>query len=124
MLSTQAALRTDLFISAKTSTVIPARHPLVRDALVQASLDPRVRSLDYISSTPVGTAQVALKAIVIVRDDGRFYLDVVEARPLRDVEAEGLALIALDRLGLAPLTLTAGDIKREPRYANAKAVWA
>jgi hypothetical protein len=58
MLSTQAALRTDLFISAKTSTAIPARHPLVRDALVQASLDPRVRSLDYISSAPVGTAQV------------------------------------------------------------------
>jgi hypothetical protein len=39
------------------------------------------------------------------------------------VEAEGLALIALDRLGLTPLTLTAADIRREPRFANAKTVW-
>jgi hypothetical protein len=124
MLSTQAAHRADLFISAKTSTAIPARHPLVRDALVQASLDPQVRLLEFVPTAAVGTAQIALKAVVIVRDDGRFYLDVVEARPVRDVEAEGLALIALDHLGLAPLALTGGDIKREPRFANARAVWA
>jgi hypothetical protein len=60
---------------------------------------------------------------VVVRDDGRFYLDVVEARPVRDVETEGLALIALDRLGLPPLTLHAADIRREPGFANAKTVW-
>ena len=119
----QTAPRADLFISAKTATAIPARHPLLRDALVQASLDPQIRSLDFIQTTTVGTTPVALKTIVIVRDDGRFYLDIVEARPVRDVEAEGLALIALDRLGLAPLTLHAADIRREPRFANAKAVW-
>jgi hypothetical protein len=115
--------RSDLFISSKTSTAIPARHALVRDALVQATLDPQVRSLEFIPSASVDAAQVALRAIVITRDDGRFYLDVVEARPVRDVETEGLALIALDRLGLARLTLTGADIKREPRFANARAVW-
>jgi hypothetical protein len=119
----QAAPRTDLFISSKTSTAIPARHSIVRCALVQASLDPQVRSLDFIASATVEAAPVALKAIVVVRDDGRFYLDIVEARPVRDVETEGLALIALDRLGLIPLTLTAADIRREPRFANAKTVW-
>jgi len=118
-----AAPRADLFISAKTSTAIPARHPAVRDALVQASLDPQVRSLDFIASATVEATPVALKAIVVVRDDGRFHLDVVEARPVRDVETEGLALIALDHLGLAPLTLHAADIRREPRFANARAVW-
>jgi hypothetical protein len=119
---TQTA-RADLFVSAKTSTAIPARHPLVRDALVQSSLDPQVRSLEFIQTATVEAAQVTLKAITIIRDDGRFYLDVVEARPVRDVETEGLALIALDRLGLARLTLTGADIKKEPRFANAKAVW-
>jgi hypothetical protein len=120
----QAAPRSDLFISAKTTTAIPARHPLVRDALVQASLDPQVRTLAFVPTATVDATQVALKAVVVVRDDGRFYLDVVEARPVRDLELEGLALIALDRLGLTPLTLTATDIKREPRFANSKAVWA
>jgi hypothetical protein len=119
----QTAPRADLFISSKTSTAIPARHALVRDALVQATLDPQVRSLEFVPTAVVGATQIALKAIVIVRDDGRYYLDVVEARQVRDVEAEGLALIALDRLGLAPLTLTAADIRREPRFANSKAVW-
>jgi hypothetical protein len=41
-----------------------------------------------------------------------------------DFELEGLTLIALDQLGVPPLTITAADIKREPRFANANAVWA
>jgi hypothetical protein len=48
-----AAPRTDLFISSKTSTAIPARHALVRDALVQATLDPQVRSLEFIPTATV-----------------------------------------------------------------------
>jgi hypothetical protein len=41
-----------------------------------------------------------------------------------DFELEGLTLIALNQLGVPPLTITAADIKREPRFANANAVWA
>ena len=51
-------------------------------------------------------------------------LDVVPARPVRDVEDEGLALIALAELGLPAITLTAADIKREPRFANSNLVWS
>jgi hypothetical protein len=72
----------------------------------------------------VDATQVDLQAAVIVRDDGRSYLDVVEAHRVRDFETEGLALIALDRLGLTPFTLTAADIRREQRFANSMAVWA
>jgi hypothetical protein len=114
----------NLFVSAKTSTAIPARCALVRDALVQASLDPAVRSIDFIPTARVGSAPVDLNATVIHRDDGRFYLDVVAARSLRDVEDEGLALIALQNLGLAAITLTAADIQREPRFANSRLVWS
>jgi hypothetical protein len=119
----QAPRRSDLFISAKTSTAVPARITVVREALIQATLDPQVRSLDFVPTATVEATQIALRAIVVVRDDGRYYLDITEARPLRDVEAEGLALIALDRLDLKPFTLTSADIKREPRFANAKSVW-
>lgn len=122
--SRTAAAGANLFISAKTTTAIPARHQLVRDALIAASLDPSVRSIDYVASARVAAAAVKLDAIVIVRDDGRFGLDVVEARVLRDVDAEGLALIALRDLGLSPLTLTRADIQREPRFTNSKLVWS
>jgi hypothetical protein len=116
--------RSDLFLSAKTTTAIPARCALVRDALVQQTLDPAVRTIEYIASARVHQAQVELGAIVIVRDDGRFLLDVVGARRIRDVEDEGLALIAQAELGLTTLLLTTEEIRREPRFANARLVWA
>jgi hypothetical protein len=114
----------NLFISAKTSVAITASCSLVRDALIEATLDPQVRSIDFLAKARVDAAQVDLSATIIVRDDGRFVLDVVPARPVRDVEQEGLALIAYSRLGLNQLTLTAADIKREPRYANSRLVWS
>jgi hypothetical protein len=114
----------NLFISAKTSVAIPASCSLVRDALVQATLDPSVRSIEFLAQARVDATQVDLDATVIVRDDGRFVLDVVPARPVRDVEQEGLALIAYSRLGLSQITLTAADIKREPRFANSRLVWS
>ncbi len=111
------------FIAAKTTTAIPARHPALRDALVQASLDPRIRSIGYVASAFVASEHVELGAVVVLRDDGRFLLDVVQARPVRDLEEEGLLQIALADLDLQPLVVTAEEIRREPRYANAKAVW-
>jgi hypothetical protein len=119
----QAATGT-LFVSAKTSVAIPAACSLVRDALIQATLDPQVRSIEFRAQARLAATQIALDAIVIVRDDGRFYLDVVPARPIRDLETEGMALIALAELGLMPITLTAADIRREPRFANSRLVWS
>ncbi len=113
-----------LFTSAKTVTAIPVRCPLVRDALVQASLDPAVRSIEFIASARVDQTPIDLGAIVLVRDDGRYLLDVVPARPLRDIEEEGLVLIAVAHLGLTPLVLTAAEIRREPRFANCNLTWA
>jgi hypothetical protein len=112
-----------LFISSKTATAIPTGCALVRDALIQATLDPLVRSIEFVASARVQSEPVELNAIVLGRDDGRYLLDVVPARPLRDIEREGLALIALADLGLRPLTLTAADIQREPRFANSRLVW-
>ncbi|NEW97153.1 hypothetical protein [Rhodopseudomonas sp. BR0G17] len=112
-----------LFVSAKTRTAIPARHDLVREALVQATLDPLVRAIEFVPASRVREAPVTLDAIVLVRDDGRHVLDVVPARPVRDVEEEGLALLALDQLGLPLLTISEDDIRRQPRFANSRLVW-
>jgi hypothetical protein len=122
--SRAAPAAASLFISAKTTVAIPAPCPLVRDALIQATLDPSVRTIEFLAQARVDATQVDLDAIVIVRDDGSFVLDVVPARPVRDVEQEGLALIAYSRLGLSQITLTAADIKREPRFANSRLVWS
>jgi hypothetical protein len=122
--SRAASAATRLFVSAKTTVAIPAPCPLVRDALIQASLDSSVRTIEFLAQARVDATPVDLNATVIVRDDGRYVLDVVQARPVRDVEQEGLALIAYSRLGLSQITLTAADIKREPRFANSRLVWS
>jgi hypothetical protein len=124
MLSPHSSLRSDLFLSAKTATAIPARHPALRDALIQASLDLEVRSIAYVASTSVASEQVELDAVVVQRDEGRFLLDVVPARRIRDVEKKGLAQIALTELGLKRIILTAEEIRREPRYTNARFIWS
>jgi hypothetical protein len=113
-----------LFISSKTLTAIPTRCALVRDALVQATLDPAVRTIEFIASARIHQAPVELNAIVLGRDDGRYLLDVVPARPLRNLEREGLALLAFDQLALPSIVLTAADIQREPRFASSRLVWS
>jgi hypothetical protein len=118
-----AQANTELFVSAKTATAIPTPCPMLRDALIQASLDPLVRSIEFVASARVGSETVRLDALVLVRNDGRHLLEVVPARAVRDVEEEGLALIALDELGLPTITLTAAEVQREPRLANSRLVW-
>jgi hypothetical protein len=88
-----------------------------------ASLDPKVCSLSYLATAVVASEQVDLSAIVVQCDDGRFLLDVVEARRIRNLEDEGLALIALAELGLKPWVISRKELRREPRYTNAQFVW-
>ncbi|KQT13086.1 MULTISPECIES: hypothetical protein [unclassified Bradyrhizobium] len=121
--TTDAQTPNDFFISAKTTTAIPVRHPTVRDALIQASLDPQVRSIDYVASAQVASAQVALDAVVLQREHGRYVLDIVPARRVLDLDEGGLALIAWDELKLEPLEVTAEELSREPRRSNANLVW-
>jgi hypothetical protein len=118
--------RPDLFSSAKTSSPIRARHPQMREALVQASLDPRVRSIGHLATAHVAASPVAvdLDVVVLHRDDGRYVLDVVAARRFRDLEDEGLLQIALRDLGLRALVVIAEDLRAEPRCGNCRLVWS
>ncbi|UFW48185.1 MULTISPECIES: hypothetical protein [Bradyrhizobium] len=115
-----------LFSSAKTASPVPARHAALREALAHASLDPTVLAISHVASAHAGSPQVAVEvdAVVLTRNDGRFYLDVVPARRVRDLDEEGLALIALRELGLQQLVVTAEDLRSEPRRSNVRLVWS
>jgi hypothetical protein len=122
--ATEVQSPTDFFVSAKTRTAIPVRHLAMRHALIQASLDPHVRSIGYVASAWVACEVFSLDAVIVEREDGRYVLDVVPARRLRDAGDKGLMLIAWDELELEPLVLTAEQIAREPRCSNANLVWS
>jgi len=116
--------RPNVFISAKAATAIPIAHELVRDALVQASLDPTVRSIEFIPTVAAFGDIIALNAIVLRGDAGSKVLDIVETRPLRSIDDEGLVLLAFDHLGLTAHTITAADLRRQPKAANSSLVWS
>jgi hypothetical protein len=111
------------FFSAKTNAAIPVRCSLLNDALVQATLDPEVLSIEFLTHERVATS-VTFNAIVIVRDEGRFVLDVAENPLARDLERESPASSICEQLGLSQIILTAADIMQEPRHANCNLVWS
>ncbi|TYO61486.1 hypothetical protein FXV83_38040 [Bradyrhizobium hipponense] len=121
--NSQAASPPEHFTSAKTTAAIPIRHPAIRDALIQFSLDAAVRSIEYIESATVGSEVVDVDAIVVQGEGGRSLLDIIPARPLRDLEEEGLALMALGELNIPTRALTSEDLRREPRFSNSRLVW-
>jgi hypothetical protein len=112
-----------IFQSAKTAAGIPHLGGLVHDALVQNTLAPAVRAIGYVGTATAGSRTIDVAAITIVRDDGRYHLDIVPARPLRSIVDDHLARQALCDLGLMSIEVAAADIMSEPRFSSARAVW-
>jgi hypothetical protein len=115
--------RPNVFIGAKSAIAIPVTHELVRDALIQAALNPAIRAIEFIPTFTAFGKTIALDAIVFRGDDGAQMLDIVDTRPKRSVDDEGLALLAIDQLGLSLLTLAGTEIRRGPRAVNSTQVW-
>jgi hypothetical protein len=111
------------FISAKTSAPIRFSARIVQEALVQLTLDPAVRALGLIPSVELSGTPVQPDAIVVCRADGRYYLDVVEARKLHEFDEEGLMRLAFEQLGLPPLTMSPAALRRQPYASNCCLVW-
>lgn len=107
-----------------TTTAVPVRSPALRDALIHASLDPRVRSIDDIASAWVAALAVTFDAVVIKYEDGRYVLDVVPMRCIRDLDEQSFVPIAFEELNLEPQTLTEKKIGHKSRRTNANLVWA
>jgi hypothetical protein len=111
------------FSGPKLLAPIRVQSPFHRDALIQASLDPAVRSIGFVGTTKFEGLSVVLEVTTIDRDGQHYYLDLVEDREPQDIHSEGLALRALHNLGLTALEKTAADILADPLHANCKAIW-
>lgn len=109
----------ELFTGAKCAGGIPFSSPLMREALLQASLDREVTRIEYVTSAQLPHA---VGAVVIHRDGKRFALDI--RRGGEDIAAEGAefeTVVREHRLELLPITET--ELRREPRFGNSKLAW-
>ncbi|MFC7699456.1 hypothetical protein ACFQX9_22500 [Bradyrhizobium sp. GCM10028915] len=105
----------ELFTSAKTQSPIPIEGSVFRDALIRASLDPAVRSIEKMS----GSVLVRNLAVVL-RDDGRFAYGLDgDARLMTSFSP-----LAFEESRLRPLTLTMQELYCEPAISNHRLIWS
>jgi len=113
-----------IIASPKCETAIPVRDVLLRDAIVQASLDPAVHKIELVPLS-IPDPSLAVKALIVERDGQRLLIDSrpVENREPRTIDEEGALLVALDDLGLRLVELDPEEIRKEPRFSNCREVW-
>lgn len=112
-----------LFVSHKTMRAIPVRNAIRRDFMIQATLDPGVRRIEYHPTAWASDRCVPVDALVLHRDDGRFAVDFVEARPAADPNGEALLQLGFEEKCSGLLAVTDSDVRRDPLFSSAREVW-
>ena len=90
---------------------------------VQLTLAPNVNRFEFVVSLPLSHRDVPIEMMVADRDDGRVAFDIVDERPPRDIDSEGLLLIALDQHGIRHVETDGACIRAEPRATNCSRIW-
>jgi hypothetical protein len=111
------------FASAKTAAPISYCDELARVALVQLSLDPSVDALEFVPNVEISGTLVPIDAIIIVRQDAKWLLDLVDSRPLAELDELGLRLLATEKIGLPQFQITSEDLNQQPYADNCRLVW-
>ncbi|UGV26991.1 hypothetical protein E0H22_15620 [Rhodopseudomonas boonkerdii] len=112
-----------LFIGYSSERAIPVRSHLHRDFLVQTTFDGAVRRIEFHPSLRIDDTIQRIDALIVDSDYGRHAIDLVEDRPPCDPTAEGLMHLAFAEGCTGIMTVTSADIRREPRFTSARAVW-
>lgn len=97
--------------------------PVQRELAIQLSLDPGVRSVEYVVSLQLGKHRVPVEMLVGDVAAGRTAFDIVDDRPDRDIDGEGLLLIALRHHGIDLVERDRASILADPRASNCRRIW-
>jgi hypothetical protein len=93
------------------------------DLAIQLSLDPAVTSVRYVASLSLFDRVVQVDMLVADTPDGRVAFDVVDGRQERDLDEEGLLLVALQHHGIRLTETDFDTIEAEPYSSNCRMVW-
>ncbi|WP_128970454.1 hypothetical protein [Bradyrhizobium tropiciagri] len=108
---------------ALEAAITSSRSPSLHDLRIQLSLDPSVRSISFMESLALDGDEVPVRMIVADRNDGRVAYDIIDKRPYRDIDTQGLLLIALQGSGIRLIEIDSSIIDAEPRAANCRRIW-
>jgi hypothetical protein len=104
---------------------IPKRSPNFRRLVIRLWLDPETTWLEYVESLPLPGANVNATVEMLVVDcgQGRVAFDIVDERLVRDVDDEGLVLLALQHHGIRLTEVDSETIDEDPRVGNSLLIW-
>ncbi|MET4149078.1 MULTISPECIES: hypothetical protein [unclassified Bradyrhizobium] len=114
---------TSLFVSFKATRAIPVRNAIRRDFMIQSTLDPGVRRIEYHPTSTLFDRLVRVDALVLDRDDGRFAVDFVDTRSAEDPDGEAVLQVGFDEHCSGLLAVGDADVRREPLFTSAREVW-
>jgi hypothetical protein len=109
----------------RAAAKIPKRSPNFNRLVVQLWLDSSVTWLEYVESLPLPERNVNVKVEMLVADNdkGRVAFDIVDERPYRDIDDEGLLLLALQHHEIRLAEMDSASINAEPRLSNSLRIW-
>ena len=113
----------DDFRTPKSSSAIPKRSRCFNNLALQLSLDPLVRSIKYVDSLSALRRRVKVEMLIAEREDGRFAYDLIDERPPRDLDEEGLLLIALEENCIGLIEVDRTHLNKEPLAGNCLFIW-
>lgn len=90
---------------------------------VQLTLDPAVRSLRFVGTLPVAGEQIEVGMLVAEHDDGFIAYDIVDERTHRDIDTEGMLLIALDQHNISLRAVDTASICAQPLAYHCERIW-
>jgi hypothetical protein len=90
---------------------------------IALSLDQDVTWLEYVGSLRFGDYNVVVEMMVADNSDGRVAFDIIDERPYRDLDTEGLLLIALHHHHIRIVETDSASINADPRVSNSLRIW-
>lgn len=90
---------------------------------IQLALDPRIHSVRYVPSLPLIDMVVPIRMLVAKTADGRVAFDIVDERPERDLDEDGLLLLTLQQHQIRLVEIECATIGAEPRAGNCRKIW-
>jgi hypothetical protein len=109
--------------SDKATAKISTRSPNFGKLAIQLSLNPDVTWLEYVGSLPFRGCNVVIEMMVADSSEGRVAFDIVDERPRRDFDAEGLLLLALEQHQMRIVEMDSATINGEPQSSNSSRIW-
>jgi hypothetical protein len=109
--------------SPKASSDVPAGTANFNRLALQLSLDPAVQAFEYLESLWTQDCSVRIEMLVARRGGRRVAFDIVDERPIRDLDAEGLLLIALQKHDIDLVEIDAAGINAGPTAENCIRIW-